>query len=165
MMRPQKQASQKEVEQSYEPKKLLGQAASLAGGVAGGSALARFIPLLSNLIPSSLAVKGLSKISPRLGNFFAGITSTGNTIDDGLDYLRKQAGLKDEEDEDEKLSQGYQGQLDQLAQMQSQLDNLGNEPQQQQVQQPQQMQQAQGNSNAKDKLLQAMQTLAQNLKG
>lgn len=88
-LRPEEKASNKEIEQSHLGKRVIGNAATLGASLVGGSALlSRIVPLLSNLIPANLAAKGLSKVSPGLSKFFKGLTSTGYTINEGLDYLR-----------------------------------------------------------------------------
>lgn len=93
-MRSEERASQQEIESSKQGGRLLSSAASWAlpyAKVAAGSAvLSRISPFLNDLIPSELAMKGLSKIDPRLGKFFKGILSSGHTADEGLQYLRKE---------------------------------------------------------------------------
>jgi hypothetical protein len=46
------------------------------------------VPLLNKLIPSALAVKGLSKIDNRLGSFIQNALASGYTTDHVLDFLR-----------------------------------------------------------------------------
>ena len=50
--------------------------------------IARALPLLNKLVPTSLAVKGLSKINPKLASFFTDSIAAGYTADSALDYLR-----------------------------------------------------------------------------
>ena len=52
--------------------------------------ITRILPLLNKLLPKNLAVKGLSKIDPRIGKFIANATSAGYAADEALDYLRNQ---------------------------------------------------------------------------
>ena len=44
--------------------------------------------LLNKAIPAGLALKGLSKINPRIGNFIVDATTSGYGADKVLDYLR-----------------------------------------------------------------------------
>lgn len=50
----------------------------------------RILPFLDSFIPASLAMKGISKIDPRLGRFLAGAVGSGYGIDKALSYLREQ---------------------------------------------------------------------------
>ncbi len=50
--------------------------------------LARAGSLLNKLIPTGLAIKGLSKIDPRLSNFISNAGLAGYSADSVLDYLR-----------------------------------------------------------------------------
>lgn len=104
-------AANKEVEQSYAPKKVLD----------------RITPLLSNFIPAALAAKGISMISPRIGKFLRGITSSGFNLNEGLQYLRGQLGIEDEQEEEEQpQSDPYQPLLDKANQMQQGLEQRTN---------------------------------------
>lgn len=51
--------------------------------------IGRAIPLLNKLVPSALAIKGLSKIDNRLGTFIQNSLASGYTTDNVLDFLRK----------------------------------------------------------------------------
>jgi flagellar biosynthesis GTPase FlhF len=84
-------ANRTEVEQSHLGKKVAGTALAI------GATAASLLPLLSTHIPVDLAVKGLSKLSPRLGGFFTGIFGAGYSANEGLDYLRQQVDPDDEE--------------------------------------------------------------------
>jgi hypothetical protein len=94
MMRAKERAAESVVHQSKMPARALGAAASTLGSFAsvglGSALLSRAIPFLNRSIPTELAVKGLSKIDPRLGKFFTGIFGSGYTVDEGLDYLRNE---------------------------------------------------------------------------
>lgn len=163
--RPSERAAQQEIRQSERPKRALGQVANAGAslaGIAGGSALiSRILPLLSKLIPSDMAAKGLAKVSPRLEKFFRGITSTGYTIDDGLDHLRSQFTPNDSEPE-KQPQQGSEGLNNFISDLQSRLDSnypqekQQNQPMQQSPQQNQQQPQQQQNENTDAALLAAL---------
>ena len=53
------------------------------------SLIPRMAPLLNKFIPPALALKGLSKIDSKLGNFITNAVSVGYATDSILDYLRK----------------------------------------------------------------------------
>lgn len=65
--------------------------------------LARAVPLLNKLIPSSLAVKGLSKINPKLATFVTDSLAAGYTADNVLDYLRNRLTSSGEQMEKQRL--------------------------------------------------------------
>jgi len=50
--------------------------------------IGRALPFLNKLIPAGLAVKGLSKINPKLSNFISSSISAGYTSENVIDYLR-----------------------------------------------------------------------------
>jgi hypothetical protein len=52
--------------------------------------IAKVLPLLNRLIPSSLARKGLAKNIPQLDGFFESAVAAGYGIDTALDFLRDQ---------------------------------------------------------------------------
>lgn len=65
-------------------------AAATAGSAAFAPLLARAAPLLSEYIPQDLAIKGLSKISPKLGKFVDDALNSGFDFDEAKDFLGKQ---------------------------------------------------------------------------
>lgn len=66
-------------------KKLLNVAATATGlGISS-----KILPFLSKYIPVDLAVKGISKISPQLGNFLKKGQSAGLDIKEGLDFIKE----------------------------------------------------------------------------
>lgn len=50
--------------------------------------IGRLVPFLNKLIPSSLAIKGISKIDSGLGRFVQNALTVGYTADNVIDYLR-----------------------------------------------------------------------------
>lgn len=65
--------------------------------------IARAVPFLNKLIPSSLAVKGLSKINPKLATFVTDSLAAGYTADNVLDYLRNRLVSSGEQMEKQRL--------------------------------------------------------------
>lgn len=90
-LRPDEEASKKEIERS---KNMNRNAASLATSVAGGAALfgsgivKNILPLLSEYVPAELAMKGINKISPKLGEYLRKGQESGLDIKEGLNFLR-----------------------------------------------------------------------------
>lgn len=51
----------------------------------------RILPLLNDLIPEDIAIKGISKVSPKLGEFIKSAALMGFSAKDSLGYLKNQA--------------------------------------------------------------------------
>lgn len=94
IMRPDEIAGQSEIERDQRFRsnvgKGIGTAATIAGGVAAAST-AKILPWLSSYIPVDLAMKGISKVSPKLGDFLKRGQAAGLNIEEGIQYLRDQA--------------------------------------------------------------------------
>jgi hypothetical protein len=82
----------------------LGSAVLSGVGAAGGSVItgagfaagSRILPLLNKLLSPSIAVKALEKVDKRFGKFFRNTTQSGKTLEDGLEFLRRKAGIAEE---------------------------------------------------------------------
>jgi len=96
-MQPYQEASEEIRRQGETPLRIAKGIASTAGSIAGGTVLAgvggKVLPLLSKYIPTEMAIKGLSKIDPRLGKFI------GKAMEEGYDFdeIRNFIGEKFEE--------------------------------------------------------------------
>lgn len=89
-MQPYQEASQSILSQKDEYGNLLKKGAGIGLSLVGGGAvLKRIVPLLSKLVPSGMAAKGLAKIDPRFGKFVQGAMDTGYTQEDALNFLRE----------------------------------------------------------------------------
>jgi hypothetical protein len=91
-LRSDERAAQAEIERSEKLKKNIQTgvktAASLGISAIGGGLTARLLPLLSEYIPTELAVKGISKISPQLGSMLNAGMASGLDIKEGLNFLK-----------------------------------------------------------------------------
>jgi hypothetical protein len=97
-MQPYQQAGDEIQRQRQQPGKNLRNAGLLLAGTAiGGSGVSRIVPFLSRLIPKDLAIKGLEKVSPRLGKFIGGAIQGGASEDEVLDFVREKMEPKQEE--------------------------------------------------------------------
>ena len=74
--------------------KVIKGAATTAAGIGLYSKIA---PFLSDLIPVDLAIKGISKFSPQLGNFLKKGQKMGLDIKEGIDYIKNNAPQQEEE--------------------------------------------------------------------
>jgi len=118
VLRPDEMASLRQLEEqnkSVSAIKNVGKTAvGTALGVAGASALPKVIekisPFLSEYIPTDLAIKGISKVSPEIGSFLQRGQKAGLDIKEGIDFLTgkieqtKQAQPKDDRNVIEKYS-------------------------------------------------------------
>ena len=154
-LRPDEQASKSQIERSHSWNKAAKKAGSTAlnigATIAGAGIAQKILPFLNEFISPELALKGISKVSPKLGDILNRGMSRGLNLKDGLAYLKEQfegkgqyAGGEPEEEEEE-IEQPqkamkpeptnhkvpYEGSIKQLL-------AIGNQPQQ-----PQQAQQAQ----------------------
>jgi hypothetical protein len=95
-MQPYQEAAEEARRQSRIPLTAAKTAASIAGAAIGGAGIfSRIAPFLSEYIPEHLAIKGLSKIDPRLGKFIS------KSMSDGFDFkeVRQFIGEKVQEHE------------------------------------------------------------------
>ncbi len=91
-MQPYQEASKEIRRQSDIPANTLKTAGVLgASALGGGAIIGRVLPLLSRLIPADLAIKGLSKVDPRIGKFIDSSLKLGNTFDDIRDFIQNKA--------------------------------------------------------------------------
>lgn len=99
-LRPDQEASSHEMEKARGRDKYLKKGIGTALGVAStGGAVglsSKLIPFLSKYVPIDLAIKGISKVSPKLGDFLKNGMSKGLDLKEGLDFLRTQLGKEEE---------------------------------------------------------------------
>lgn len=100
MRQPYQEASDEIVRQSSAPGKAVKNIASIAGSAAlGGAGLStlygRLSPFLSKYIPADLAVKGISKIDPKIGNFLKGAMAQGTDIEGAMEFIKNKFDPKD----------------------------------------------------------------------
>jgi hypothetical protein len=89
-LQPYQEAGQEINRQQAEPGRLLKGSANIALGVAsGGAILNKIIPFLSKYIPFGLALKGISKVEPRLGKFIQGSINQGHAAEEVMDFVRE----------------------------------------------------------------------------
>lgn len=123
-MQPYQEASEEIRRQANLPGNLLKKGAAIGASLYGGGAiLKRVAPLLSPLIPSGLAAKGLEKVDPRFGKFIKSAVANGSSLDDILNFIKektsgeslsKEESLRKFKDHQKKkgLAEGLQDDLD-----------------------------------------------------
>jgi hypothetical protein len=91
--RPDEIATQSEIESNrrfdQKSKGLVKKAVGLGVGATGAGLASKLMPFLSEYIPVDLALKGISKVSPRTGEFLKKGMEKGLSIKDGFDYLKQ----------------------------------------------------------------------------
>lgn len=152
-LRPDERASQAQIEREHGFNKAIkrtGQTAlSLAAGVTGAGLASKLLPFLGGVIPIDLAIKGISKISPKLGDFLNQGMKQGLDVKEGLQFIKNKI-----LPEDEKQSSGP---LD-VDQILNQAEAKGLQMGQQQSQAPQQ------GGGIDPQLMQIMQQLQNSMK-
>lgn len=67
-------------------------AVSLGAGTAGGALASKLMPFLSRYVPTDLAIKGISKVSPRVGDFLKKGQGMGLDVQEGLNFIKDKIG-------------------------------------------------------------------------
>ncbi len=89
-MRAEQRASEEEIRRSLGRDSLVKKGAGLAVGAASGLGAARVLPFLNDFIPVDLAIKGISKVSPKIGDFLKKGQAQGLNMKEGIEFLREQ---------------------------------------------------------------------------
>ena len=92
--RPDEIATESQIRKNLQEEQRFRNVGKTAVGLATGASLtgigAKIAPFLNKYIPSDLAVKGISKISPQLGNILKKGQSMGLDIEEGLNFVKDQ---------------------------------------------------------------------------
>lgn len=92
-MRPDELTSQAQIEKNESFTKKLKSGAKTAVGLATSAAGlglgAKILPFINEFIPTDLAVKGISKVSPQAGDLLRKGMSQGLDVKDGLQFLKE----------------------------------------------------------------------------
>lgn len=88
-LRPDEIASHSRIEKTKQEDRNLKTGAKTLAGITGAGLGSRIAPFLSELIPIDLAIKGINKISPKLGEALNEGMKKGLNIKDGLNFVRE----------------------------------------------------------------------------
>src|SRR6188768_1514085 len=92
VLRPDEEANLAEVERDRRFRGLVKGAATTAVGVGaslGGSGIAsKILPFINEYVPVDLAIKGISKISPQIGDMLKKGQQMGLDVGEGLSFLK-----------------------------------------------------------------------------
>lgn len=101
-LRPDEQASQYEMSKARGRDEYLKKGIKTAVGVGkaavGLGLSSKIIPFLSDFIPVDLAIKGISKVSPQLGDFLKNGMAKGLDVKEGFNFIKSQMQPEDEEE-------------------------------------------------------------------
>jgi hypothetical protein len=87
-LRPSERAADAEIERSQKLNKSVKTGIGIAGTALSAGVASKLTPFLSEYIPTDLAIKGISKISPKLGDFLQRGLSQGLDAKEGLGYIK-----------------------------------------------------------------------------
>lgn len=100
--RPDERVLEAEQERAERSQGRFGTAASIATGLGGAALTSKIMPFLSKYIPTDLAIKGISKISPKIGSFLQKGLSMGLDAKEGLDFIKEKFEGKEPEEKKNK---------------------------------------------------------------
>lgn len=96
VLRSDEQANESEIERDKRFRGNIGKgiatAASLGTAAVAGPLAAKVLPFLNKYIPAGLAVKGINKVSPKLGSFLKKGQEMGLDVESGLNFLKEKLG-------------------------------------------------------------------------
>ncbi len=120
-LRPDEQAANAEIERAQSRDRTLKSGLKTAASTAlavGGTSLAlggklgsKIMPFLNEYIPADLAMKGINKVSPRLGEFLKKGISKGLNLKDGLDFIKENIGTQEKAKEQRNILEQYSPEL------------------------------------------------------
>jgi hypothetical protein len=118
-LRPDEQASYSEIERAQSRDSKISKGLKLGGAAITGGLGTKIAPFLSEYIPTDLALKGINKFSPKLGEFLKNGMSKGLNLKDGLNFIKEniggeQAEKKEAVKEDRNIIQQYSPELHQF---------------------------------------------------
>lgn len=89
-------------------------------GAAGAAVASKVVPWLSELIPTDLAIKGINKVYPKLGEFLKKGQESGLDIKEGIDFIRSKSVDKEPPKQNKNIIEQYSPELHQFIQQQIQ---------------------------------------------
>lgn len=96
-MRPDEEANKSEIQRDERFRENVGRGVKTAAAIGTSAVAASIVPFLSEFVPVNLALKGIQKISPKIGDFLKKGQSAGLNVEGGLQYLRDQLNIGEQE--------------------------------------------------------------------
>ncbi len=107
-MRPDEEASEAYINRDKKfrqnVKTGIGTAASIAGTAGLGGLASKVMPFLNQYVPMGLAMQGINKVAPKLGEFLKRGQSMGLDIKEGMEFIKGKLEPKDERNVIQKYS-------------------------------------------------------------
>jgi len=112
-MQPYQAAAEQQRENAELPLRTLAKGAKIgASALAGNFAASKILPFLNPYIPQNLAIKGLSKIDPKLGGFATAAMNQGVDWDETKDFIKKKVtGEEDNAQDNRSVIEQYSPEL------------------------------------------------------
>ena len=110
--RPDERAAAAEIERDRELRGTVGKGVKTAVALAGGALGARLLPFLSEFVPVDLAMKGIDKVAPKIGDFLRRGQKAGLNVKEGMEFVKSH--MKTPESEERNLIQKYSPELHQF---------------------------------------------------
>lgn len=112
--RPDEMAARSEIERASSRDRNIktGLKSAATAGLAGAGIASKIAPFLSEYLPLDLAIKGISKVSPKLGEFLNKGKALGLNVKDGLDFIKENTGQKSTQ-ENRNIIEQYSPELNQ----------------------------------------------------
>jgi hypothetical protein len=115
-LRPDERAAESEIERSTNLSntitKGVGALAGIGTAAVGAKISSKILPFLNQYIPTDLAVKGISKLSPKLGEFLKQGQSMGLDVKEGLNFIKdKMKSSEEPAKENRNIIQQYSDEL------------------------------------------------------
>lgn len=117
-MRPELQAAEEEIKQKKEKSDFQKKLASTAIPTLG---IAKIMPFLNPYISPEIASAGITRLFPRLGDFFSRISKNGLPLSEGINFLKEKYGKYEKPKIQENLSTETQPRQDIQPQPQEQM--------------------------------------------
>ncbi len=113
-MRPDEEANRDEIERDKRFRSNINKGVGTAATIGAAGVTARVLPFLSKFIPVDLAMKGLSKVSPKLADFLKRGQSMGLNIEEGFQYVRDSISSKEKPKDNKNIIEQYSPELHQF---------------------------------------------------
>ena len=114
-LRPDELQSQQSIEESRRNRERLKSGVKTVAGLglsaAGAGLGSRILPFLNEMIPSDLAIKGISKISPKVGDFLRRGMDKGLDLKEGFNFLKENLTKEQKAKEPHDIISGYSPEL------------------------------------------------------
>ena len=118
MLRPDEAANRSVIERDERLRSNIGRGAKAIASIATTAAApaigSRILPFLSEYIPVDLAMKGISKISPKVGDFLRKGMESGLDVKEGLNFLKDKLTPKESAEESRNIIEQYDPELHQF---------------------------------------------------